>query len=85
VTGFTGALGGGPPPVPALDDAQLDDLQARLAAADFEALALYRRLADGLRARYGAAIAAVETPLRRFDYPQAHAALHALREGASPG
>ncbi len=80
--GVTDATGVVPSPVPALDDAQLDDLQARLAAADFETLSLYRRLADGLRARYGAAVAEVETPLRRFDYPQAHAALRSLREGA---
>jgi CheY-like chemotaxis protein len=64
---------------PAPSDDDLDALLALVAAADFDALAQYRRLADGMRARFGGAAADVEAPLRNFDYPQAHAALVALR------
>jgi HPt (histidine-containing phosphotransfer) domain-containing protein len=64
------------------DDAtpeQLDRLEALMAAADYEAVALLRSLSGTLRAQFGAPFKNVETPLRSFDYERALAALRALR------
>ncbi len=60
-------------------EADLDELDALLAAADFEALALFRRLAPTLQARHGQAVRALEGGLREFDYERARAALKAIR------
>ena len=57
----------------------LDRLLELLAAADYEALPLLRRLAPRLRRQYGAAIDDAEASLGRFDYEQALQTLRGLR------
>jgi two-component system sensor histidine kinase/response regulator len=64
---------------PAAVDAILERLDALLAAADFDAGAVFRDAAPLLRAVLGAKIAAFETPLQNHDYPAALAELRALR------
>jgi PAS domain S-box-containing protein len=66
----------------ALTEPELDRLEAQLVAADFEALTTLRRLGPALRARYGPALAAVESGLRGFDYERALVAFRALRRRA---
>ncbi|QTN23835.1 PAS domain S-box protein [Rhizobacter sp. AJA081-3] len=57
----------------------LDRLLELLAAADYEALPLLRRLAPRLHRQYGAAIDDAEASLGRFDYEQALQTLRSLR------
>ncbi|MDL2338264.1 MAG: PAS domain-containing protein, partial [Pseudomonadota bacterium] len=63
----------------ALSSAALDRLDELLAAADYEAVTEFRRLASSLRGQFGAPVSEVETCLRRFDYEGAHAALRSMR------
>ncbi|MDP1912202.1 PAS domain S-box protein [Brevundimonas sp.] len=65
----------------AVEPGELDRLEALLQGGDFEAATVFRHLAPGLHAQFGAAVEAVEASLRRFDYPRAAAALRALRAG----
>jgi PAS domain S-box-containing protein len=67
---------------PAVSEDDLAQLQALLEGADFEAQTLFRKLAPGLRARYGAAVDALEAALRGFENEQALEALRRLREAA---
>jgi HPt (histidine-containing phosphotransfer) domain-containing protein len=68
----------------AVDDAELDRLEARLAAADFEAAAVVRGLATRLRRQFGPAVAELEVAMRNFDHDRALAALRAARAAGSP-
>ncbi|TDP73295.1 response regulator [Roseateles toxinivorans] len=68
--------------VPAAVDpepAQLDRLEARLAAGDFEAVALHRELMPGLHRLYGDAARELARQLRDYDYAQALELLRELR------
>ncbi|MBT9456692.1 MAG: response regulator [Burkholderiaceae bacterium] len=68
--------------VPAAADpepAQLDRLEARLAAGDFEAVALHRELMPGLHRLYGDAARELARQLRDYDYAQALELLRQLR------
>jgi len=65
-------------------DEALDELDAMMAAADFAALAGLRQLAPALHGHFGAAAAAVEAALQRFDFEEARVALRALRARDGP-
>jgi len=75
--GDEGAAGAADPvPVQA---AQLDRLEARLAAGDFEAVALHRELMPGLHRLFGDAARELARQLRDYDYAQALQLLRELR------
>nr|WP_316641243.1 response regulator [uncultured Roseateles sp.] len=61
------------------EPAQLDRLEARLAAGDFEAVALHRELMPGLHRLYGDAARELARQLRDYDYAQALELLRELR------
>ena len=87
VDAIRGALGDEPPrpalpegpAVAPVDDAALDRLEARLRLGDYEASDDYRRLAAGLRSRFGAAAHEVDAAMGDFDHERALARLAALR------
>jgi CheY-like chemotaxis protein/HPt (histidine-containing phosphotransfer) domain-containing protein len=64
---------------PEVPDTTLDRLEALLADADYEAVALFRPLAATLRRQFGDAVRGVEAGLGAYDYPAALDALRALR------
>ena len=63
--------------------ASLDQLDALLAVGDYQAMALHRELADGLRQLDGTEAAELGLHLRRFDFDQALKHLRALRTRSS--
>jgi hypothetical protein len=67
----------GDDPVP---DALLDDLEARIAAGDFGALAVFLPLAGRLRQQFGPHVDALASALRSFAHEPALALLRALRD-----
>ncbi|MBL0090507.1 MAG: PAS domain-containing protein [Ideonella sp.] len=66
-----------------LPAASLDQLDALLAVGDYQAMALHRELADGLRQLDGTEAAELGLHLRRFDFDQALKHLRALRTRCS--
>ena len=63
-------------------EAALDQLQASLQVADFNASAWHRKIEQTLHLAFGdAAARRIEQPLRNHDYDAALAALRALRLG----
>jgi len=62
----------------------LDRLEQLLAQADYQAVALHREIADGLRAAYGPGAGTIATHLRRFEFGEALALLRELRQRQSP-
>jgi hypothetical protein len=67
---------------PAVPDEVLDQLEALLEAADYEAVALFRQHAGSLQAQFGATAEELGTRLRGFDYERALALLRSLRSSA---
>jgi hypothetical protein len=63
-------------------DPTLDALSALFAASDFRAGNVFREAAPMLRATFGDAVGFIESRLDNYDYPEALAALRALRSGA---
>jgi PAS domain S-box-containing protein len=57
----------------------LDQLEAMVEGADYEAVGLMRKLSGPMRRQFGPAVNELEASLRGFDYEQALIALRALR------
>jgi two-component system, sensor histidine kinase and response regulator len=68
----------GGPPIEQL----VDHLEALLQAGDYAAVALLREHGGRLRQCFDTRVAEIEAAMQRFDYPQALAALQALRAAA---
>ncbi len=65
--------------LPTPNAADLEQLEMLLGTADFEALALFRRLAPALRDAHATAVHALGSALREFDYEGARQALRTIR------
>jgi hypothetical protein len=62
-----------------LPDEVLDQLEASLGEADYDATELFRSLAPALRRHYGSAVDALQTSVNGFEFERAAALLRDLR------
>jgi PAS domain S-box-containing protein len=66
-------------PLPPLLEAELDAFESLLESADYEAMAVFRRLAAGLREQHGTAVDELGAALNRFDHELALQLTKAMR------